>query len=170
MAETLNEVLDLRSNHELHDSTWFDVLAATGLTILQRCGTDWALVEVGLGGSLDSTNVLDSEFCVITNIYLEHQAIIGPERKDIAREKAGIIRRPGCSVVTGIDPGDAEVRNQIESRVSQVGAQRPVFVRERFPTAPFPELNRQIAGRQRSAPSIRVVSHRGLELGASLRL
>lgn len=88
------------------DASWFDVVTAAGMRALARAGVDWAVVEVGLGGRLDSTNVLDAPVVVVTNIALEHADVIGPGLADIAYEKAGIFSR-GCRAVVGMSEGDA---------------------------------------------------------------
>lgn len=90
-------------------ATWFDVLTATALVLFRRARLDWAVVECGLGGRLDSTNVLDGEVCVLTNVGLEHTEVLGSTHAEIAAEKAAIVG-PGCVCVTGLpgrtSPGD----------------------------------------------------------------
>jgi len=88
------------------DATWFDVMTAAGFLTLATAGVDAAAVEVGLGGALDSTNVLAAPVAVLTNVYHEHAEIIGPTRVDIATEKAGIVARGG-RLITGVPPGSA---------------------------------------------------------------
>ncbi|OSX75773.1 hypothetical protein BU14_0220s0004 [Porphyra umbilicalis] len=88
------------------DATWFDVMTAAGFLTLATAGVDAAAVEVGLGGALDSTNVLAAPVAVLTNVYSEHAEIIGPTRVDIATEKAGIVARDG-RLITGVPPGSA---------------------------------------------------------------
>ena len=61
---------------------------------------DIAVIEVGLGGRLDSTNIINPEMSVITSIGLDHQGILGNTITDIAREKAGIIK-DGKPVIVG---------------------------------------------------------------------
>ncbi|MEZ5646238.1 MAG: Mur ligase family protein [Burkholderiaceae bacterium] len=85
------------------DATWFDVMTAAAFLCFSRQSLDWVIVEVGLGGRLDSTNVVDGAIAVITNIGLEHTDVLGPTITHIAFEKAGIIK-PGASVVTGVSP------------------------------------------------------------------
>ena len=58
------------------------------------------VVEVGLGGTWDSTNVVDGEVAVVTNISFDHTEVLGPTLEGIARDKAGIIK-PGSRVVVG---------------------------------------------------------------------
>jgi dihydrofolate synthase/folylpolyglutamate synthase len=70
------------------------------LWLFAEAGVDWAVMETGMGGRLDATNVLCPRVCVISNVSLEHQEWLGSTIAKIAREKAGIIK-PGTPVVTG---------------------------------------------------------------------
>jgi dihydrofolate synthase / folylpolyglutamate synthase len=79
--------------------TFFEFTTAMGLIHFAREKADISIMEVGMGGRLDATNVILPEACVITNISLDHQAFLGPRLIDIAGEKAGIIKR-GVDVVT----------------------------------------------------------------------
>lgn len=87
------------------DATWFDVLTAAALTIFGEVGLDWAVIEVGLGGRLDSTNAVESEVAVVTNVGLEHTEILGHTRAAIAAEKVGILK-PGTALVTTLATDD----------------------------------------------------------------
>jgi dihydrofolate synthase/folylpolyglutamate synthase len=80
--------------------TFFEATTAMAFLYFARQATDVAIMEVGMGGRLDATNVIDPLVAVITNISLEHQAFLGHRLLDIAGEKAGIIK-PGVGVVTG---------------------------------------------------------------------
>ena len=80
--------------------TYFEVLTAMALIYFYKQNTDFAVLETGLGGRLDATNVVKHPLvCVITNIGLEHTDYLGNTLSAIAGEKAGIIK-PGSSVVT----------------------------------------------------------------------
>ena len=69
------------------NATWFDLLTAAAFLIFREAAVEWAVVEVGLGGRLDSTNIVDGEIAVVTNIALEHTEILGHDaRGDRARE------------------------------------------------------------------------------------
>lgn len=87
------------------DATWFDVLTAAALTIFGEAELDWAVIEVGLGGRLDSTNAVESEVAVVTNVALEHTEILGATRAAIAAEKVGILK-PGAALVTTLAADD----------------------------------------------------------------
>lgn len=82
--------------------TFFEVATALGFDHFARHGVRWAVVEVGLGGRLDSTNVLVPEVCAITNIGLDHAELLGDSHAQIAAEKAGILK-PGVPVVSGVE-------------------------------------------------------------------
>lgn len=79
--------------------TFFEVTTAMALIVFARENPDISILEVGMGGRLDATNVIRPVASIITNISLEHQAFLGRRLTDIAREKAGIIK-PGVDLVT----------------------------------------------------------------------
>ena len=83
----------------LHPS-FFEITTAMALDYFERVGVDVAVIEVGLGGRLDSTNIISPDLSVITNIGLEHTQYLGDTLAKIAAEKAGIIK-PGTPVVIG---------------------------------------------------------------------
>jgi dihydrofolate synthase / folylpolyglutamate synthase len=88
------------------DRTFFEVCTALAFDDFAAREAEWAVVEVGLGGRLDSTNVIESSLAVITSIGVDHAAVLGGTPAQIAAEKAGIIR-PEVPVVTGVEPGEA---------------------------------------------------------------
>lgn len=100
--------------------TFFEFVTATAFEYFREEEVDCAVVEVGLGGRLDATNVLDPLVSVITNISREHTEWLGNTVREIAREKAGIIRENGI-VVTGAR-GDAllEIRRIAEEKNSKL--------------------------------------------------
>ncbi|HEY48766.1 MAG TPA: bifunctional folylpolyglutamate synthase/dihydrofolate synthase [Dehalococcoidia bacterium] len=77
----------------------FELLTASAFLHFQRKGVDFQVLETGLGGRLDATNVVTPELCVITPISLDHQEVLGDTLALIAAEKAGIIK-PGVPVVS----------------------------------------------------------------------
>ena len=85
---------------EVGPPTEFEALTAAAIAELARRGVDLAIVEVGMGGRLDATNVLDLGVAAVTNIQLDHQAHLGSTLTAIGREKAAIIK-PGNLAVTG---------------------------------------------------------------------
>ena len=78
--------------------TYFEFTTLAGLLILNQSELEFAVLEVGLGGRLDTVNLVDTDCAVITPIGLDHQEFLGPVLVSIATEKAGIIR-PGVPVV-----------------------------------------------------------------------
>lgn len=82
--------------------TWFELVTAAAFVTFADHAVAVQAIEVGLGGRYDATNVADGTVCCITNIELDHTAILGPTRAHIAREKAGIIK-PSSTVVLGED-------------------------------------------------------------------
>jgi len=85
-------------------ASYFDVLTAAAFAHFAEAKVDWAVVEVGLGGRLDSTNVVGPQVCALTNVSLEHTEVLGTTIEEIAREKAGIVKL-GVPVVTGFEGG-----------------------------------------------------------------
>lgn len=79
--------------------TEFELMCAVAFMYFKRCACDIAVIEVGLGGRLDATNVVNPMLCVITKIGLDHCDVLGDTLEKIATEKAGIIK-PGVPVVT----------------------------------------------------------------------
>jgi dihydrofolate synthase / folylpolyglutamate synthase len=82
----------------LGELTTFELLTALAFVYYREIKADFQVMEVGLGGRLDATNVVKPEVCVITNISFDHMDILGDTLAKIATEKAGIIK-PGCVVV-----------------------------------------------------------------------
>jgi dihydrofolate synthase/folylpolyglutamate synthase len=103
-AAALIEELKHAIRHE-EPPTFFEATTAMALTFFARENTDIAIMEVGMGGRLDATNVISPLVSVITNISMEHQFFLGSRLLDIAGEKGGIIKE-GVDVVTGVtQPG-----------------------------------------------------------------
>ena len=80
--------------------TRFELLTVAAFEHFADVAVDVAVIEVGLGGTWDSTNVVDGRVCVLTNIALDHMAVLGDTPEEIARDKSGIIT-PGSTVVLG---------------------------------------------------------------------
>jgi len=88
------------ARHGGRGPTWFEVLTAVAFIHFARAKVEVAVLETGLGGRLDATNVTHPLVSVITSISLDHMQLLGSTVGRIAREKAGIIKR-GCPVVSG---------------------------------------------------------------------
>ncbi len=81
-------------------ATQFEVLTAAALAAFAAAGVDVAVVEAGLGGRLDATNVLDAGVVAVTNVALDHVEVLGTTRKAIAAEKLAVVS-PGATVILG---------------------------------------------------------------------
>lgn len=91
----------LRPHAEDTGATFFEIVTALGALLFAEAGIQTAVMEVGLGGRLDSTNALDPALSVITGVALDHTDILGNTLEAIAAEKAGILRA-GRPAVTGV--------------------------------------------------------------------
>lgn len=86
--------------------TFFEFTTAMALAVFEQRKVDWAVIETGMGGRMDATNVLEPAITIITNISLEHKAYLGNTIAAIAGEKAGIIK-PKTPLVTGVQQKSA---------------------------------------------------------------
>lgn len=94
--------------------TQFEALTAAAYLELASSGIEIAVIEAGLGGRLDATNVIDSEVQVLTNVGLEHTAVLGSTRAQIAAEKLAVVPPGGTLVVgAGLHPEAARVARSI---------------------------------------------------------
>lgn len=101
------------------DLTVFGRITALAFLCFARAGVDWAVVEVGIGGRLDSTNVLLPAVCGITHISKDHMQILGHSLEEIAAEKAGIIKR-GTPVFSA--PQNAKARDVLRRVAEKMDA------------------------------------------------
>ena len=120
VSDVHDAVARLLSHGQLQGSpTFFEVTTAMAFEIFRRAGVDVAVCEVGLGGRLDATNVLQPAVAAITSIGFDHQPYLGNTLAEIAGEKAGIIKA-GVPVVIGrLGP---EARAVIEEVAGRAGA------------------------------------------------
>jgi dihydrofolate synthase/folylpolyglutamate synthase len=107
--------------------TTFEAITALGFLYFFRAGVEIAVVEVGLGGRLDATNVITPEVSIITSLSFDHTYLLGETLGEIAREKAGIIK-PGVPVVSA--PQQEEAARVIESVAREKGAPATVIGRD----------------------------------------
>ena len=99
--------------------TYFECVTAMAFLIFAQKELDFVVYEVGLGGRLDSTNIVTPEVAIITSIDFDHESFLGHSIAEIASEKAGVIK-PGITVVSAAERPDA--RTVIAERCRQVGA------------------------------------------------
>lgn len=91
---------DYIEQHKSASLTYFEFGTLAALDLFRKAKIDVAILEVGLGGRLDATNIVDPDFAVITSIDIDHVEFLGDNREAIGREKAGIFR-PNIPVVIG---------------------------------------------------------------------
>jgi dihydrofolate synthase/folylpolyglutamate synthase len=124
LTETLEEVERINAGAPI---TVFEVLMAVAFVLFARIAADLCVLEVGLGGRGDATNVIETAAAsAITSISMDHRELLGDTVEKIAGEKAGIMKR-GVPVVTGAQTG--EVLRVLFARAAEAGA--PLLIRDR---------------------------------------
>jgi dihydrofolate synthase / folylpolyglutamate synthase len=101
--------------------TYFEALTVAAFELFRRARVTVAVVEVGIGGRLDATNVLEPDVSVVTNVTADHLDVLGPTLEDVAREKAGIFRKGQPALVgrVGTEPGP---RAALHAEARRIGA------------------------------------------------
>jgi dihydrofolate synthase / folylpolyglutamate synthase len=127
-----------RVAYEFGRPTYYETLLAMAFVYFEQEKVDVAVIEVGVGGKLDGTNLIEPVVSVITNIGLDHTDILGPTRESIAADKVGIAKA-GVPLVSDVaDPGPREV---IEAGCARAGAPflsvRDLVTIERRPSEPY---------------------------------
>ena len=121
LTALLDECVEKNGADEI---TFFEITTCAAFLAFARTPADWTLLEVGLGGRLDATNVVTPRLTIITPVSLDHQAFLGDTVGAIAGEKAGIIKR-GVPCIVG--PQSDEGLAVIEARAERLGAPLLVF-------------------------------------------
>ena len=172
LSEKVSSALRLCSSPSPSPSpTFFEALTAVAFLLYAEAKVDCAILECGLGGRLDATNICRPELCVITKIGLDHCDWLGDTVEKIAAEKAGIVK-PGVPVVLGRN--DPSVRAVVEARADAVGAPfhyAPDLADEDEIPADFPlagTFNRENAVTALAA--LKVLADRGTQRGAEVSL
>lgn len=123
LAETIKRVAKVNAGQDI---TVFEMLTAVMFLLFSEHPADVAIVEVGLGGRFDSTNVITNPaVAIISSISLDHQAFLGDRVELIAAEKAGIIK-PGCPVVIG-EQLEEDAREVLISTARRIGSRKMVY-------------------------------------------
>lgn len=94
--------------------TYFEFTTLSILHLMSQSKLDVAILEVGLGGRLDATNIVDSDCAIITSIDLDHMELLGPDRESIGREKAGIMRAGHPVIVSDPVPPQSVIDHAAE--------------------------------------------------------
>lgn len=108
-----------RSGYTGDHPSFFELTMMMAFDWFARSEVDYAVIEVGMGGRLDSTNIINPIACVITNISKDHTQFLGSTLPEIAREKAGIIK---SDIPVTIGEAEGEVREVFASKAAEVGA------------------------------------------------
>jgi dihydrofolate synthase/folylpolyglutamate synthase len=108
------EIEDARGDISL---TYFEYGTLSALWLFKQAQLDVVILEVGLGGRLDATNIVDADVAVVTSIALDHTDWLGPDRESIGREKAGIFRAEKPAIV-----GEPEMPYTIADVAQECGA------------------------------------------------
>lgn len=116
----------IRPQAERLGATFFEVVTAAALLLFADAGVDAAVLEVGLGGRFDATNVVEPALSLVTGVSLDHTAVLGGSLRDIAREKAGILR-PGVPAWTA---AEGEALAELELAAEALGVQLRALERE----------------------------------------
>ena len=116
LAAVLDECHAANGGEEI---TYFEITTCAAILAFARAKADYTLLEVGLGGRLDATNVVDPVLTVITPVSVDHQQYLGDTLAQIAGEKAGIIKRLVPCVV---GPQEEAAQDVIEARAEKLGA------------------------------------------------
>lgn len=124
--EHLDEALDVLKPHvdalasagPDNPPSFFDVLTAAALWLFKRHEVDIAIVEAGIGGRYDATNIVQPEVACITSVELEHADKLGADLESIAEHKAGILKPGACAVMGALPKAAAEI---IERTAKSVG-------------------------------------------------
>jgi dihydrofolate synthase/folylpolyglutamate synthase len=133
-----------RVHYGEREPTFFEFATVMALAEFARQKVDWAIIETGMGGRLDATNIIDPRLCIITNISLEHRDYLGNTLEQISGEKAGIIKRR-TPVITGIR------QKKALAVVEKIAAKK---------SAPLFRFGKEIKVRRNSSGSF---SYRGIE-------
>lgn len=118
-TEVIDFVEDYKSRNFNGAPSFFELTMMMAFDYFLKKKVDFAVVEVGLGGRLDSTNIISPILGVITNISFDHTQFLGNTLASIAREKAGIMKK---NIPVVIGEADGDVRSVFESNAEKVGA------------------------------------------------
>jgi dihydrofolate synthase/folylpolyglutamate synthase len=122
--EIRGKISDLQSSDSNFTPTFFEVVTAMALLYFKRKRADIAVIEVGMGGRLDATNIIIPEVSVITSISYDHREFLGSTLEEIAHEKTGIIKE-GIPVV--VSSQASEVLEVIEAKAKEMNTKAYLY-------------------------------------------
>ncbi|WP_245809194.1 bifunctional folylpolyglutamate synthase/dihydrofolate synthase [Desulfamplus magnetovallimortis] len=150
-------------------ATFFEITTAMAFYIFAKKNVEWAVIETGMGGRLDATNIINPEIAIISNISIEHTEYLGDTIEKIAAEKAGIIK-PAVPVITGVseEPALSVIRNSAKTNSApfyRLGRDFSVTLTN----LPLPDTNTQLSdlpdlscSDSKSAPNISRFNYKGI--------
>lgn len=115
----LELAIEFEQTAKQFELTYFEYLTLLFFVHAKRTQSDYSVVEVGLGGRLDSTNVFDPVASILTNVSLDHQAFLGDTKEAILNEKLGILRPSGLLFTGIVEP---ELKNKVETKCLELRA------------------------------------------------
>jgi dihydrofolate synthase/folylpolyglutamate synthase len=127
VIELAEEIKDIVVHLGDFSPTFFEVVTAMALLYFKRKKVDIAVIEVGMGGRLDATNIITPEISIITNISYDHKEFLGDTLKEIAHEKAGIIKK-GVPVVVSYQ--ESEAMKVIEQKAIEKNSELYIYGRD----------------------------------------
>lgn len=160
MEEIAGQLTRIRATCEALDMqpTFFELTTGLAFEIFRRARLDVIVLETGLGGRLDSTNVISPRVSVITSVGLDHMELLGATIPEIAREKAGIIKQ-GAPVVCGPVPEEAA------AVIAEVAAERGApLIKVSEPEVVRPVGLKGAHQRLNAAVAVRAIEAAGLEI------
>lgn len=124
--ELLTQAFDIidHAQEETHITlNYFERITLVALWIFKQANLDMIILEVGIGGRLDATNILDADLAIITSIGLDHQDRLGHTRELIAREKAGILRSQQWAICGDANPPETliQIAKDLDTHMTYMG-------------------------------------------------
>jgi dihydrofolate synthase / folylpolyglutamate synthase len=150
--------------------SFFETLTAMAFLHFAESSVEFAVLEVGMGGRLDATNIVDPLLSVITDISLDHTEWLGPAITDIAREKAGILRRNGVLVTLPQLPEANQAIGEIATELDVRGVSAASYVPSLGPAADYPAASYrlQVLGREIDVASPLIGAHQQRNLALAI--
>jgi len=156
MEQLIADVEAAAQSLDTRPATFFEIATAMAFEYFKREKVDYAVIETGMGGRWDATNVIQPLLSVITRIDFDHDEYLGSEIEKIAGEKAGIIK-PGVPVICGPMPVEAEAviyKEALEKKAPILGSDDAVFFKLLEKRRDDQLINIEVSGRE--YPNIRL--------------
>ena len=119
LIEQIKPIIEDMTKKE-DNPTFFEIVTAIAFQYFYEKSVDYAIIEVGLGGRFDATNIVNPEISIITNVTLEHQNILGKRVEDIAFEKAGIIKEKVHTITAATGEALNIIRKKAKEKKSKL--------------------------------------------------